>query len=100
MAYFSKMGTELPADEVSFATGYENMRGTARKIFGRSWQNESRWPSMGFDEGELRTVWRQDELQPRQRISVLTVLAQRSGHPGFGSSEGIWLFAATVRGCC
>lgn len=27
-------GTELPADEIVFATGYENMRGTARKIFG------------------------------------------------------------------
>jgi len=27
-------GTELPADEVVFATGYENMRGTAGKIFG------------------------------------------------------------------
>lgn len=27
-------GTELPADEIIFATGYENMRGTARKIFG------------------------------------------------------------------
>ena len=27
-------GTELPADEIIFATGYENMRGTAGKIFG------------------------------------------------------------------
>ena len=27
-------GTELPADEIVFATGYENMRGTAGKIFG------------------------------------------------------------------
>lgn len=28
-------GTELPADEIIFATGYENMRGTASKIFGK-----------------------------------------------------------------
>ena len=27
-------GSELPADEIVFATGYQNMRGTARKIFG------------------------------------------------------------------
>ena len=27
-------GTELRADEIVFATGYQNMRGTARKIFG------------------------------------------------------------------
>ncbi len=27
-------GTELEADEIVFATGYQNMRGTARKIFG------------------------------------------------------------------
>lgn len=27
-------GTEIPADEIIFATGYENMRGTAGKIFG------------------------------------------------------------------
>ena len=26
--------TQLPADEIVFATGYENMRGTAGKIFG------------------------------------------------------------------
>lgn len=28
-------GTELAADEIIFATGYENMRGTAQKIFGK-----------------------------------------------------------------
>ena len=27
-------GSELEADEIVFATGYQNMRGTARKIFG------------------------------------------------------------------
>ena len=27
-------GTELPADEIIFATGYQNMRGTARNMFG------------------------------------------------------------------
>ena len=30
-----KDSAELPADEIIFATGYENMRGTARKIFGK-----------------------------------------------------------------
>lgn len=57
-------GTELEADEIIFATGYQNMRGTARKIFGDEMADQVKdvW---GFDEeGELRTMWR------------------RTGHPG------------------
>ena len=69
-----KDGTELPADEVIFATGYLNMRGTARKIFGKELADRvtvgitmfrARIPAnleqdvWGFDEeGELRTMWR------------------------------------------
>jgi len=58
-------GTELPADEVVFATGYQNMRTQARSIFGDELADrvEGVW---GFDqEGELRTMWR------------------KTGHPGF-----------------
>ncbi|KAL9036452.1 MAG: hypothetical protein Q9180_004293, partial [Flavoplaca navasiana] len=52
-----KDGEVLEADEVIFATGYENMRGTARKIFGDDLAERVKdvW---GFDqEGELRTMW-------------------------------------------
>jgi len=58
-------GTELEADEIIFATGYQNMRTQARIIFGDEVADRigNIW---GFDEeGEMRTVWR------------------RTGHPGF-----------------
>ncbi|TDZ36960.1 putative indole-3-pyruvate monooxygenase YUCCA1 [Colletotrichum spinosum] len=58
-------GTELEADEIVFATGYQNMRTEARGIFGDEVADRvgDVW---GFDdEGEFRTMWR------------------RSGHPGF-----------------
>ena len=68
-------GSELEADEIIFATGYENMRGTARKIFGDEIADSIKdvW---GFDEeGELRTMWR------------------RTGHPGF------WFFGGNLALC-
>ena len=68
-------GVELPADEIVFATGYQNMRGTARKIFGDELAERVKdvW---GFDdEGELRTMWR------------------RTGHPGF------WFFGGNLALC-
>lgn len=58
-------GSELEADEIIFATGYQNMRTEARNIFGDEVADRigDVW---GFDEeGEFRTMWR------------------RSGHPGF-----------------
>ncbi|KAL9613884.1 MAG: hypothetical protein Q9167_001621 [Letrouitia subvulpina] len=58
-------GSELDADEIIFATGFRNMRETARKIFGDKLADSVNdvW---GFDEeGEIRTMWR------------------RSGHAGF-----------------
>ncbi|GAB1318037.1 Putative flavin-containing protein [Madurella fahalii] len=58
-------GTELEADEVVFATGYDNMKTTARAIFGDELVGQvgDVW---GLDEeGEMRTIWRE------------------SGHPGF-----------------
>ncbi|KAI9826013.1 MAG: hypothetical protein M1819_007468 [Sarea resinae] len=58
-------GSELEADELVFATGYLNMRGTCAKIFGERVSDRVAdvW---GFDdEGEIRSMWR------------------RSGHPGF-----------------
>ena len=58
-------GSELEADEIIFATGYQNMRSEARTIFGDELADQvgDIW---GFDdEGEMRTIWRP------------------SGHPGF-----------------
>ncbi|KAM7219659.1 hypothetical protein V8F06_005040 [Rhypophila decipiens] len=57
-------GTELEADEIVFATGYENMRTQAGGILGEDVQRRvgDIW---GWDEeGEIRTIWRE------------------SGHPG------------------
>jgi cation diffusion facilitator CzcD-associated flavoprotein CzcO len=57
-------GDKLEADEIVFATGYQNMRTQARKIFGDEVADRVNdvW---GFnEEGEFRTMW------------------QRSGHPG------------------
>ena len=68
-------GTLLEADEIVFATGYQNMRGTARKIFGDEIADQLNavW---GFDnEGELRTMWR------------------KTGHPGF------WFFGGNLALC-
>ncbi|GES63333.1 flavin-binding monooxygenase-like protein [Aspergillus terreus] len=58
-------GSELEADEIIFATGYQNMREQARILFGDNTADriDNVW---GFDkEGEMRTIWR------------------RTGHPGF-----------------
>jgi cation diffusion facilitator CzcD-associated flavoprotein CzcO len=57
-------GTKLEADEIVFATGYQNMRTQARLIFGDEVADRVSdvW---GFnEEGEFRTMW------------------QKSGHPG------------------
>lgn len=58
-------GRSADADEIVFATGYQNMKGTAKKIFGEEVADRVK-PVWGLDEeGELRTLWRD------------------SGHPGF-----------------
>lgn len=57
-------GSVLEADEIVFATGYQNMRTQAREIFGNEVADRLNdvW---GFnEEGEFRTMW------------------QKSGHPG------------------
>ncbi|KAL4862768.1 hypothetical protein BDV12DRAFT_178421 [Aspergillus spectabilis] len=58
-------GSELQADEVIFATGYQNMRTQTRLIFGDEVADRvsSVWGLN--EEGEFRTIW------------------QKSGHPGF-----------------
>lgn len=51
-------GTELEADLVVLATGYSNMRETARRLFGDAVANACR-PVLGVDEQhELNTLWR------------------------------------------
>ncbi|MCJ1476867.1 hypothetical protein MMC13_005536 [Lambiella insularis] len=68
-------GEELDADEIVFATGYQNMRQTARKIFGDR-VADALGDVWGYDaEGELRTIWR------------------RSGH------EGFWFFGGNLALC-
>ncbi|OTB06022.1 hypothetical protein M426DRAFT_56120 [Hypoxylon sp. CI-4A] len=68
-------GTELEADEVVCATGYQNMRTATEVIFGEEVASKVQnvW---GYDEdGELRVVWRQ------------------SGHPG------LWLAGGNLAVC-
>jgi cation diffusion facilitator CzcD-associated flavoprotein CzcO len=58
-------GTQLPADEIVFATGYQNMRSQARLIFGDEVADRVGDIWGLNDEGEFRSIW------------------QRTGHPGF-----------------
>jgi hypothetical protein len=54
----------LNADEIIFATGYQNMRSQTRMMFGDDVANRT-WDVWGYDEeGEMRSIWR------------------NSGHPG------------------
>lgn len=56
-------GTTLDADLVVFATGYSNMRETARRLFGDDVAERCE-PVLGLDAGdEIRTLWR-DSGQP------------------------------------
>jgi putative flavoprotein involved in K+ transport len=51
-------GTSLNADVVVLATGYQNMRESARRLLGDKVADRAR-PVWGLDdEGELRTIWR------------------------------------------
>lgn len=62
-------GQEAKADLIVLATGYENMKTNAVRIFGK--EGERINPIWGLDEeGELRTVWRP------------------SGHPGLWVQAG------------
>ncbi|KAJ6780167.1 hypothetical protein PWT90_01983 [Aphanocladium album] len=58
-------GTELEADEIVFATGYQNMQTQAREMYGDELGDRVRDVWGLNDEGEWRTIW------------------QDSGHPGF-----------------
>lgn len=73
-------GSELEADEIIFATGYQNMRSEARNIFGDEIADRIKnvW---GFDEeGEFRTMWRD------------------SGHPGFWFMVRTWPHPSSLPG--
>ena len=101
--------TELPADEVIFATGYLNMRGTAKKIFGEELAEKVKVQSphsinrccgnliglqdvWGFDEeGELRTMWRY--VSPQKGVGSANSRCRRTGHPGF------WFFGGNLALC-
>ncbi|KAF2645854.1 FAD/NAD(P)-binding domain-containing protein [Massarina eburnea CBS 473.64] len=58
-------GSTLDADEIVFATGYQNMRSQARIIFGDELADRVGDVWGLNNEGEFRTMW------------------QKSGHPGF-----------------
>ncbi|KAI0381940.1 FAD/NAD(P)-binding domain-containing protein [Hypomontagnella monticulosa] len=68
-------GTELEADEIVCATGYQNMRTATEVIFGE--EVASKVPNVwGYDEeGETRVMWR------------------KSGHPG------LWLHGGNLAMC-
>lgn len=69
-------GSKLEADVIVLATGYDNMRETARKIFGDQLA-DSVSDVWGFnEEGEIATMWQSMPLP----ISSLTI---ESGHEGF-----------------
>ena len=68
-------GTELEADEIIFATGYENMRTTAGNIFGGQVADKLKGVWGLDEEGELRSLWR------------------KTGHPGF------WFHAGNLAIC-
>jgi cation diffusion facilitator CzcD-associated flavoprotein CzcO len=65
-----KDGTKLDADEIIFATGYQNMRSQARLIFGDELADRIGDVWGLNEEGEFRTMW------------------QKSGHPGFWTMGG------------
>ncbi|KOS19463.1 putative indole-3-pyruvate monooxygenase [Escovopsis weberi] len=68
-------GSELEADEIIFATGYQNMRMTTRMLFGDEAADRI-GDAWGLDkEGEFRGIWR------------------RSGHPG------LWLHGGNLALC-
>ncbi|KAK2599113.1 hypothetical protein QQS21_005454 [Conoideocrella luteorostrata] len=58
-------GSELEADEIVLATGYQSMKSQARQIFGDAVADRVADVWGLTEEGEWRTIW------------------QRSGHPGF-----------------
>lgn len=75
-------GTSLEADEIILATGYDNMRSTAVKLFGKEVGDKVK-PVWGFDEeGEFRTIWR------------------RSGHEGFWFMGGRFSMVVTAAWKC
>ncbi|OAR02936.1 hypothetical protein LLEC1_04936 [Akanthomyces lecanii] len=58
-------GSELQADEIVFATGYQNMKSQAQEMYGEELGNRVKDVWGLNEEGEWRTIW------------------QDSGHPGF-----------------
>ena len=68
-------GSSIPADIVVLATGFKNMRESARALLGDRVADRCS-PVWGLDqEGELRTMWR------------------RSGHPG------LWFMGGNLHQC-
>ncbi|CAG8980227.1 hypothetical protein HYALB_00013399 [Hymenoscyphus albidus] len=68
-------GTELPADDVVFATGYQSMNTTCAKIFGTEVASKTGGVWGLDEEGEIRGLWRD------------------SGHQGF------WFMAGNLMLC-
>ena len=86
-------GTTLPAEVVVLATGYQNMRESARALFGDNVANRYQ-PVWGLNsEGELRTVWRRSG-QPGlwfmgRQPSTGTHLLKVPGPPDQGNRGGL-----------
>jgi cation diffusion facilitator CzcD-associated flavoprotein CzcO len=74
-------GSKLEADVIVLATGFDNMRQTARKIFGDNIGNRllDVW---GFnEEGEIATMW-------QSKYIIYPTLIVESGHEGFWFTGG------------
>jgi len=86
-------GSELPADEIVFATGYKNMRTQARSIFGAELADQVQdvW---GFDEeGEIRTIVSFPQDNQMKRLLSSSIQWRKTGHPGF------WFFGGNLALC-
>ena len=69
-------GSKLEADLIVLATGYDNMRETAGKIFGDNLADQLSDVWGMNEEGELATIW-------QSIFFVVTTLNVESGHEGF-----------------
>lgn len=104
-------GAELPADEIVFATGYENMRGTAGKIFGpelaervnvhllqspicSALLNANRMFGASMTRASLERCGGKRAMKPDTGgIDDQLTNLRRTGHPGF------WFFGGNLALC-
>jgi cation diffusion facilitator CzcD-associated flavoprotein CzcO len=91
-------GTKLEADIVVLATGYDNMRTSARKIFGDTVADRCKDVWDLDEEGEVNAV----RISPRRSFMYLLIIFCRCGGPVVTRTFGLWAvvlhFAELTRG--